>query len=101
MSISLGGTQPTDLKRRGARANALKLDPNSAEAHVSVGWLAIKRRYAEAAIAFDRAIEKDPTLSQAYYLYGRVLFGAEMSRNPRNCSKRRNVCDRTITRRGA
>jgi adenylate cyclase len=58
-----------------ASEHALKIDPNSAEAHVSVGQaLAIQRRYTEAASAFDRAIEEDPTLFEAYYLYGRVLF---------------------------
>ena len=43
----------------------------------------IKRRYAEAAIAFDRAIEEDPTLFEAYYLYGRVLFESGDSREVR------------------
>ncbi len=58
-----------------ASEHALKLNPNSAEAHVSAGQaLAIQRRFAEAAIAFERAIEEDPTLFEAYYLYGRVLF---------------------------
>jgi adenylate cyclase len=70
------GRNPRDLEEaQRASERALKLDPNSAEAHVSVGQaLAIKRRYAEAAVAFDRAIEEDPTLFEAYYLYGRVLF---------------------------
>jgi adenylate cyclase len=92
------GRNPRELEEaQRASLHALKLDPNSAEAHVSVGQaLAIKRRYAEAAIAFERAIEEDPTLFEAYYLYGRVLFEAEIARNPQNCLKRRNVCDRTI-----
>jgi tetratricopeptide (TPR) repeat protein len=70
------GRNPRDLEEaQRASERALKLDPNSAEAHVSVGQaLGIKRRYAEAVIAFDRAIEEDPTLFEAYYLYGRVLF---------------------------
>jgi adenylate cyclase len=70
------GRNPRELEEaQRASEHALKLDPNSAEAQVSVGQaLAIKRRYAEAAIAFDRAIEEDPTLFEAYYLYGRVLF---------------------------
>jgi adenylate cyclase len=70
------GRNPRDLEEaQRASEYALKLDPNSAEAHVSVGQaLAIKRRYAEAAIAFDRAITEDPTLFEAYYLYGRMLF---------------------------
>jgi adenylate cyclase len=58
-----------------ASEQALKLNPNSAEAHVSVGQaLAIQRRFSEAATAFERAIKEDPTLYDAYYLYGRVMF---------------------------
>jgi adenylate cyclase len=67
--------KPRDLEEaKRASENALKLNPNSAEAHVSVGQaLAIQRRYAEAAIAFDRAIKEDPTVYEAYYLYGRAM----------------------------
>ncbi|MGC1323199.1 MAG: tetratricopeptide repeat protein [Candidatus Udaeobacter sp.] len=70
------GRQPRDLEEaQRASERALKLNPNSAEAHVSVGQaLAIQRRFAEAASAFDRAIKEDPTLFEAYYLYGRALF---------------------------
>jgi len=70
------GRQARDLEEaQRASECALKLNPNSAEAHVSVGQaLAIQRRYSEAAIAFDRAIKEDPTLFEAYYLYGRLLF---------------------------
>jgi adenylate cyclase len=58
-----------------ASEHALELNPNSAEAHVSLGQaLAIQRRFAEAATAFDQAIKEDPTLFDAYYLYGRVMF---------------------------
>jgi len=70
------GRKPRDLEEaQRASEHALKLDPNSAEAYVSVGQaLAIQRRFAEAAVAFDRAIEQDPTLVEAFYLYGRMLF---------------------------
>jgi adenylate cyclase len=70
------GRQARDLEEaQRASECALKLNPNSAEAHVSVGQaLAIQRRFSEAAIAFDRAITEDPTLFEAYYLYGRMLF---------------------------
>jgi len=70
------GRKPRDLEEaQRASDHALKLDPNSAEAHVSVGQaLGIQRRFSEATIAFDRAIEEDPTLYEAYYLYGRVMF---------------------------
>jgi adenylate cyclase len=70
------GRKPRDLEdAQRASEHALKLNPNSAEAHVSAGQaLAIRRRFAEAAVAFERAIQEDPTLFEAYYLYGRVLF---------------------------
>jgi adenylate cyclase len=70
------GRNPRDLEEaQHASEQALKLDPNSAEGHVSVGQaLAIQRRFAEAAVAFERAIEQDPTLVEAFYLYGRMLF---------------------------
>jgi adenylate cyclase len=70
------GRQARDLEEaQRASECALKLNPNSAEAHVSVGQaLAIQRHFSEAAIAFDRAIKEDPTLFEAYYLYGRLLF---------------------------
>jgi adenylate cyclase len=68
--------KPRDLEEaQRASEQALTLNPNSAEAHVSVGQaLAIQRRFSEATNAFDRAIEKDPTLYEAYYLYGRMVF---------------------------
>jgi tetratricopeptide (TPR) repeat protein len=70
------GRKPEDLEQaQGASERALKLNPNSAEAHVSVGQaLGIQRRFSEAANAFDRAIKEDPTLYEAYYLYARVMF---------------------------
>jgi adenylate cyclase len=70
------GRKPRDLEQaQHASEHALKLGPHSAEAHVSAGQaLAIQRRFSEAAIAFDQAITEDPTLFEAYYLYGRMLF---------------------------
>jgi adenylate cyclase len=67
--------KPRDLeKAKSASENALKLNPNSAEAHVSAGQaLAIQRRFTEAANAFERAIKEDPTVYEAYYLYGRAM----------------------------
>ena len=66
--------KPRDLEEaKRASENALKLNPNSAEAHVSAGQaLAIQRRFPEAANAFERAIKQDPTVYEAYYLYGRA-----------------------------
>ena len=68
--------KPRDLdEAKRASENALKLNPNSAEAHVSAGQaLAIQRRFPEAANAFERAIKEDPTVYEAYYLYGRAIF---------------------------
>jgi adenylate cyclase len=58
-------------------AHALKLDPNLAEAHVAIGQaLAIQRQFKDAAAEFDRAIELDPTLFDAYYFYARSSFEA-------------------------
>jgi len=68
--------KPRDLEEaKRASENALKLNPNSAEAHVSAGQaLAIERRFREAASAFERAIKEDPTVYEAYYFYGRAMF---------------------------
>ena len=67
--------KPRDLEEaKRASENALKLNPNSAEAHVSAGQaLAIQRRFSEAANAFERAIKEDPTVYEAYYLYARAM----------------------------
>jgi len=69
------GRNPRDLEEaKRASENALRLNPNSAEAHVSMGQaLAIQRRFSEAANAFERAIKEDPTVYEAYYLYGRAM----------------------------
>jgi adenylate cyclase len=58
-------------------AHALGLDPNLAEGHVAIGQaLAIQRKFKEAAAKFERAIELDPTLFDAYYFYARSSFEA-------------------------
>ena len=69
------GRQPQDLEdAQRASENALRLNPNSAEAHVSAGQaFAIQRRFPEAANAFERAIKEDPTVYEAYYFYGRAM----------------------------
>jgi adenylate cyclase len=67
--------EPHLEKAREASAHALKLDPESAEAHVAAGQgLSMEQRYADAAKEFERAIELDPTLFDAYYYYGRSCF---------------------------
>lgn len=67
--------EPHLEKAREASAHALKLDPESAEAHVAAGQgLSMEQRYADAAKEFERAIELDPTFFDAYYYYGRSCF---------------------------
>jgi adenylate cyclase len=67
--------EPHLEKAREASAHALKLDPESAEAHVAAGQgFSMEQRYADAANEFERAIELDPTLFDAYYYYGRACF---------------------------
>jgi adenylate cyclase len=54
---------------------ALKLDPDSAEAHASRGVAcALKKDYAAAEEEFTTAIQLDPMLFEAYYFYARVCF---------------------------
>jgi tetratricopeptide (TPR) repeat protein len=54
---------------------ALKLDPDSAEAHASRGVAcSLKRDYACAEEEFETAIQLDPMLFEAYYFYARVCF---------------------------
>jgi adenylate cyclase len=62
-------------KAREASARALRLDPQSAEAHVAAGQgLAMEQRYADAATEFERAIALDPTFFDAHYYYARSCF---------------------------
>src|SRR5207248_3173983 len=50
-------------KAREASTRALRLDPQSAEAHVAAAQgLSMEQRYADAAAEFERALELDPTL---------------------------------------
>ena len=54
---------------------AVKLDPDSAEAHASRGVaLSLKDAYRHAEKEFETAIRLDPTLFEAYYFYARVCF---------------------------
>ena len=67
--------EPHLEKAREASARALKLDPQSAEAHVAAGQgLSMEQRYADAATEFERAIELEPTLFDAHYYYARACF---------------------------
>jgi adenylate cyclase len=67
--------EPHLEKAREASAHALKLDPESAEAHVAAGQgFSMEQRYADAAKEFEQAIDLDPTLFDAYYYYARSCF---------------------------
>jgi adenylate cyclase len=72
-------------KAREASARALKLDPQSAEAHVAAAQgLSMEQRYADAAAEFERAIELDPTLFDAHYYYARSCFkGGDLEKSLR------------------
>jgi adenylate cyclase len=68
-------SEPHLQKAREASVRALKLDAQSAEAHVAAGQgLSMEQRYAEAAAEFERAIELDPTFFDAHYYYARSCF---------------------------
>jgi len=68
-------SEPHLDKAREASTRALKLDPQSAEAHVAAGQgLSMEQRYADAAAEFEQAIELDPTLFDALYYYARSCF---------------------------
>lgn len=54
---------------------ALQLAPEVAQVHASRGLaLSHSKRQAEAEMAFQRAVELDPTLFDAYYFHGRHAF---------------------------
>jgi adenylate cyclase len=68
-------------KAREASARALRLDPQSAEAHVAAGQgLAMEQRYADAATEFERAIALDPT----FFLRRALLLRAILFQNRRS-----------------
>jgi adenylate cyclase len=68
-------SEPHLEKAREASACALKVDPQSAEAHVAAGQgFSMEQRYADAATEFERAIELDPTHFDAHYYYARACF---------------------------
>jgi adenylate cyclase len=69
------GSEPHLEKAHEASARALRLDPQSAEAHVAAGQgLSMEQHYPDAAAEFERAIELDPTLFDAHYYYARSSF---------------------------
>jgi TolB-like protein/Flp pilus assembly protein TadD len=58
-----------------ASRRAVELDPNSAQAQASRALaLSLNRRDAEAEVAFEKAIHRDPNLFEAHYFYARHAF---------------------------
>jgi TolB-like protein/cytochrome c-type biogenesis protein CcmH/NrfG len=70
------GRHAADLERaRQAAESALKLSPDAAEAHTSMGTaLSLSGRHAEAEAAFQEAIRLNPNLFEAHYFYARDCF---------------------------
>jgi TolB-like protein len=70
------GRNPADLERAMQAAEAaLKLAPDMAEAHSSLGTaLSLLGRHTEAEEAFQRAIALNPNLFEAHYFYARDCF---------------------------
>jgi adenylate cyclase len=70
-------------------AQALALDAGVAEAHASRGLaLSLAQRHEEAMAEFERAIQLDPSSSEAHYFYGRACFaqtGAAAIATTKNC----------------
>jgi len=67
---------PGDLERAVQAAEAaLRLSPDMAEAHSSMGTaLSLSGRHAEAEVEFQRAIDLNPNLFEAHYFYARDSF---------------------------
>jgi adenylate cyclase len=75
--VGWGGGESDFEGVRKTSTRALELDPELAEAHVAAGQgFSMEQRYADATAAFERAIELDPTLFDAYYYYARSCFKA-------------------------
>ena len=70
------GSRPEDLQRaEESSRRALEKAPELAETHVArAATLALTRRFDDAAVEFEAAIERNPQLWEAYWLYGRMRF---------------------------
>jgi adenylate cyclase len=70
------GSQATHREQADAMSlRALKLDPESAEAHASRGVAySLNKAYGAAEEEFEEAITLDPMSFEAYYLYARTCF---------------------------
>jgi serine/threonine protein kinase len=67
---------PENLRRaEESSRKALELNPDLAEAHASFGLaLSLRKRWKEAAEAFERALELDPRSFEAAYFYARSSY---------------------------
>lgn len=65
-----------------AASKAVELDPSSAEAHATLGFIYYwsKRDLADASREFERAIALNPNYEDAYHWYGNVLGSAGQSK---------------------
>ena len=72
------GSNDADLAgAEDASRRALEEAPDLAEAHMARGCaLALSRRYAEAATAFEDAIARNPQFFDSYYYFARTAFAA-------------------------
>ncbi|MDH3457445.1 MAG: tetratricopeptide repeat protein [Gemmatimonadota bacterium] len=69
------GSEANLEKADAASRKALELGPHLAETHAARGLaVALRKDYAEAEQEFERAIELNPTLFEAYYFYARTCF---------------------------
>jgi TolB-like protein/Flp pilus assembly protein TadD len=70
------GRDPANLQRAtDAAESALRLSPDMAEAHTSLGMaLSLSGRHADAEAAFQEAIRLNPNLFEAHYFYARDCF---------------------------
>ncbi|HEY0593924.1 MAG TPA: protein kinase [Thermoanaerobaculia bacterium] len=75
LHLHFGEGQPAIEAALAASGKALEIAPDSAEARASRGLaLFVERDYAGAEDELARAIDLDPRLYDAHYLYGRVCF---------------------------
>ena len=73
-----GDRDPRELfpLARAAADQALRIDPDSAEAHVSLGFIQYWHdwNWAAAEVSFKRAIQLNPSLAEAHYAYAHLLI---------------------------